>query len=198
MRKINIPLGITVSSPIRFPNPGVQELAKFNLDTADQDLEIVKYNGGMFIWAASEIERRLNDFIADAIFSRPDNGAVSPQKSFFNRHFLEASHLEFSGKLKIAMEIIETRCLLDKKGREGFEGKLRIIMRYRNAFAHGKLVFHTDRGCVLSYFTNGHKSEVIDNDFAGRLEGYFISAAQAIDELSVKLSTPWGKNTNPQ
>lgn len=155
------------------------------------EIETAKYNGGMFIWAATEVETRLNDLIAKALFPPSEMGKISPQGGFFRLHFLGASHLEFSGKLKIVSAMIEDRCVMNKKEREQFEQKLRMVSRYRNAFAHGKLTFDSKKGCILSYYTGDHKKEEFNDTLVDKLQDYYHTAVKAIEDLDKLLAKPW-------
>lgn len=194
MKRIELPIGPTVSFTISFnpsPGVGVEEMGSIDGATMTPDLETAKYNGGMFIWAASEVETRLNDLIAKALFPPSPMGKVSPQGGFFRLHFLGASHLEFAGKLKIVCSMIEERCLLPKKERLDFEQKLRTVMRYRNAFAHGKLTFDSKKGCILSYYTGDHKKEEFNDALVDKLQDHYHVAVKAIEELNGMLAKPW-------
>lgn len=169
----------------------MEDLGSIDGATMTPEIETAKYNGGMFIWAASEVEARMNDLIAKALFPPSDMGKISPQGGFFRLHFLGASHLEFAGKLKILSAMIEERCLMPKKEREQFEQKMRIVARYRNAFAHGKITYDAKNGCILSYYTGDHKKDEFNDSLVDKLQEYYHIAVAAIEDLSAKLTKSW-------
>lgn len=194
MKRLKLPIGPTVSFTISFnpsPDGGVEDLGSVDGATMMPEIETAKYNGGMFIWAATEVETRMNDVIAKALFPPSAMGKISPQGGFFRLHFLGASHLEFSGKVKILCAMIEERCLMNKKEREQFEQKMRVVMRYRNAFAHGKLTFDSRKGCILSYYTGDHKKEEFNNALVDKLQEHYHVAVKAIEDLDKLLGKPW-------
>lgn len=194
MKRIQLPIGPTVSFTISLnppPGGGVVHLGSIDGATMTPEIETAKYNGGMFIWAATEVEARLSDLLAKALFPPAKDGKISPEGGFFRLHFLGASHLEFAGKLTIACAMIEERCLMPKKERLEFEQKLRAVMRYRNAFAHGKITYDSKQGCVLSYYTNGHKKDEFNDAFVEKLQDHYHAAVKAIEDLEKMLSKPW-------
>jgi hypothetical protein len=170
---------------------GVVKLGEIHGNTARDEEQTAKYNGGMFIWGATEVEKEMNEVIALAISPPSPNGWITPAGGFFRRHFLEASHLQFAAKLKIIEDLIDERCPMSNTQIKEFSGKIRRVMRYRNAFAHGHLTFDANHGCTLSYYEGGHKRDVINDEFVGRLEDLYKDAIGALKALSAKMREPW-------
>jgi len=46
-------------------------------------------------------------------------------------------------------------------------------MFYRNAFAHGNISADMSNGVTLNYHSNGHKQDILVDDFWDKLETFF-------------------------
>lgn len=193
MRKINLAGTHTISMTVPRPSAedrGVKQIGAVGPSAVDE-LETAKYNGGMFIWGASEVEKEMNQVIALSIVPPDAGGWITPAGGFFRQHFLEASHLEFSAKLKIIEALIEERLPMSNSQRKEFSEKLRRVQRYRNAFAHGKLEYNSQDGCILTFHEGVHKREVVDDVFIAKLEALQAEALGALNPVKSKMQEPW-------
>jgi hypothetical protein len=193
MRKINLAGTRTFSFSVPRPSAEDQRLKEIGAigPSEVEELETAKYNGGMFIWGASEVEKEMNDVIAVSIVPANANGWISPAGGFFRQHFLEASHLGFSGKIRIIEALIEERLPMSNSQRKEFSEKLRRVQRYRNAFAHGKLEYNSQDGCIINFHEGVHKRELVNDAFIAKLEALQAEALDALKQVKSKTQEPW-------
>lgn len=56
-------------------------------------------------------------------------------------------------------------------------------MSYRNAFAHGKLLYESPTGCVLKYFSGKHKKFILDDEFWTKIEREYIQLEAILRDI---------------
>ena len=126
--------------------------------------KIVDHNVSEVIVGALSLERLLEEFIRK--FFEPANQTRIRQ---FNLLIVRSSNLSFSGKWRIVADVIKEDARLshfagDKKMTEERNKHFRRILRYRNAFAHGRLSYNAENGNpAIEFFSGSPQTEIWDD-----------------------------------
>ena len=56
-------------------------------------------------------------------------------------------------------------------------------MDYRNAFAHGDIIYEAEKGCILSYWMAGSKTDVLTEEYWKKLEHCFDKVHSLVDKV---------------
>ena len=116
----------------------------------------------------------------------------TPQRNFFVSNFLESSFIEFSAKKTIYVRILEDlKAFPDKKLKEEVESKLRRVMNYRNAMAHGKMKV-IDGAVHLEYYQGESKYDSLNDEYWTKLEAAFKDAYDLVTAYNDKISSQCG------
>lgn len=160
MREINLPIAQTASITI---NPQEFDLSKavdagngrrrIFLGTIYDDktsavMETARRNGGKILYAATSIEQTLENMLLN-YFMGPFI-AYDERRVMFEHEVLQSSALTFRAKKDLAIKIINKDNLVEGTKKNAMQKHLKIIMEWRNAFAHGKIQHDTKKGVVLS------------------------------------------------
>ena len=157
-----------------------ETLGEVNVTEGDKELAQARKNGSQIIYATIVIENQLNDIITNYLFGK---FVPNSRRDFFVNDILCTSHITFAAKKALTLKIIDNLKLfgncsdLDSrrkkvinKKKADFDKLLVKVMNYRNAFAHGKLKYDATKGCVLHYYSGGHKEHVLDDAFWTKIE----------------------------
>lgn len=166
---------------------GVQriEIPIFSIDLgeAQKKLNIAHKNGSEIIYTAIDVEDMMCDLLEYHIFK----DLKSDGRTFFKYEILQSSKLSFNDKKSLIRTIIEKEDLLQGKNKNNFDKILKNVQGNRNAFAHGKLEHDAQKGVVLSYYSNGHQSKILDDAYWDMIEELFKEARELLDNLKNKL-----------
>jgi hypothetical protein len=157
-----------------------ETLGEADVAGGDKELAQARKNGSQVIYATIAIENLLGDIITNYLFGK---FKVDPKREFFVNEILNTSHIAFATKKALVLKIIDElkffgsssdmnskrkKDINKKKG--DFDRHIVEVMNYRNAFAHGKLRYESNRGCVLQFYSGGHKEHVLDDKFWTKIE----------------------------
>ena len=146
------------------------------------DLAQSRENGSLMLWGTNELEKRMEEAIIHHFFeakSRSDDDQIA----FFEAELLQHPALSFSFK----KELVKKICVRTKRpaGKEldSLQSGLKSIMNWRNALAHGTMSLDGRKGVVLSYYANGQRELVLDEQFWENLEAVFASTKELLRML---------------
>ncbi len=77
---------------------------------------------------------------------------------------------------------------------EDLEKALKDTMDYRNAFAHGDIVYETDQGCILTFWVGSSRREPLTDEYWESLESCFKKAHALVDKVITKMGEDLPKN----
>lgn len=179
------------------PDTG-QVVGKVNVAYGDNELKQARKNGSQIIYATIVIENQLNDIIANYLFDE-----FTPKRDFFVNQILSASHIEYSSKKALVLEILDnlnffgTASSLNQKRvnninkkKNEFDKLLKQAMIYRNAFAHGQLKYEESQGCLLQYYSGGHKRFVLNEVFWDKIENEYNSLNATLQDIVKFVRSP--------
>ena len=145
MRKINIPVFVSFSTYLidshalekRFQPQGVTKLDSKIMESVDTftGLNQIKANGAQIVYGTISIESKINEIIALSYLGK------SEKKEKFKQDVLETSYIPFNSKKEIMKTIVKNNNSIDKNEFDEISKYLRMVMDWRNAFAHGSLSF---------------------------------------------------------
>ena len=194
MRDITIPFTETHAISIDLKSISAEALLKggmIPIGTADTGtgsklLAVARSNAGKVVYGVVSIEGMMQQGIATYLFGV--GYPCTPQRNFFVSNFLESSFIEFSAKKTIYVRILDDlKFFSDKKSREESESKLRRIMNFRNAIAHGKM--KVVNGIVhLEYYQGESKNDTLNDEYWDRLESAFKDAFDLVTLYNRKIS----------
>ena len=186
MRKISLPATNTVSIPIPLDgSAGADGNGEVYLGAIGSDeismLSTARENGMHIIWSTVCLEKKLEDTITDFFFGKT-NFPTSRRNVFVNE-VLQSSSFQFSFKKSLISTIIKETEVLKGKESSKLQGFLKKVMTWRNAFAHGTLKFDTKNGVLLSYFSGGHQTLMLNEEFWNEVESVFKKCSEYVDKI---------------
>ena len=149
------------------------------------EVATAKKNGGAILYATTAIEQKLESILLN-YFLGPSI-SFNDQRRMFDREILKSTLLSFSAKKELVIKVINEGELLSKKNKPVIPKHLKEIMEWRNAFAHGKLIYDSKRGCVLGYYSGNNKKLHLTDEYWGEVETCFKKCNEFLDEVERKL-----------
>ncbi len=184
MKEINLTDLITtyhISKTIDLSNPkehvenldGKDVLSFGSVDFSSNFDEIAtaRVNGGQVVYATTSVETEIDKFL-----SRYFMGEFVPldnPRILFEREVLQSSAFTFGSKKDLATQIINKEKLLVGKNKNKLQEYLNTIMRWRNAFAHGKIGHSQNSGCIIEFYSGKNDSLILNDEFWTKLEFVF-------------------------
>ncbi len=178
MKKIQLPIGGSVCQTFKLdklsPSTTADGKPIFKIGTVDfkvafGQMDEARQNAALAIWYAISIEQRTNTIIANYLFGSVA-GQIKPNRDFFINHILNADVITFHKKKGLLVEIVSLESIFTGKDNDKLAKLLADTEKYRNAFAHGKIVVDTNLGPIVHYFSNGHKHFILNDEFWVDLE----------------------------
>jgi len=188
VKEIDLPIQRVFSMPLKvsFGGPSGDKMS-INCSEGRAELSIAANNSGKIIYATSSIENMIEKFIINYLFGTVIGGNMSRQRSFFSNYIIQASSFQFSFKKSLFIQAVKDESLITRDKISEIERLLKRVMDCRNAFAHGDFVYHSDGNVRNSYFLNGSKTDVLNDDYWSKLELDFRSAHSLVDEACKNL-----------
>lgn len=134
-------------------------------------IETARKNGGNVLYATTSIEQQLENILMQYFmgpFVKHEERRV-----LFEREILQSTALGYKAKKELVSTIVIHNLLLDKQGLNKLQKNLKQIMDWRNAFAHGKLIYDTEAGCSLRYYSGNAKTQLLTDDYWTGVEKCF-------------------------
>ncbi len=142
-------------------------------------------NKGKVIEGAIAIEEMLAILITDYFLL----GCAPERKSIFNAIILESDWCTFSAKRKLMRHIVDDLKLLEGAQKADFDELLARVMRYRNAFTHGKLSSDGEK-VWISYFEGTPKKVELTDEYLTEVETALDRAFRQVTSLALKPNQP--------
>lgn len=186
MRKISLPANNTFSIPISLkgvdkPDDGGKVYLGCVGPNEISMLGTARENGMHIVWSTVCLEKRLEDVITDYFFGKT-NSPTSRRNLFLNE-VLQSSSFQFSFKKSLVGTIVKETEALKGKESSSLQGSLKKIMTWRNAFSHGTLKYDTRDGVLLSYFSGGQQTIILNDEFWDHVEDVFKKCTSHVDKI---------------
>lgn len=148
-------------------------------------IETARKNGGNVLYATTSIEQQLENILMQYFmgpFIKHEDRRV-----LFEREILQSTALGYKAKKELVSTIVRHENLLDTKKLNLLQTILKQIMDWRNAFAHGKLVYDTEKGCSLRYYSGSAKTQHLTDDYWSDVEKYFQECIELLQIVQNEL-----------
>ncbi|MFC1481607.1 hypothetical protein ACFL6E_05120 [Candidatus Neomarinimicrobiota bacterium] len=140
--------------------------------------QIARENGDKVINSALEIERVIRDIIEIFLFSEDDNS-----RSIFRSTISNMEWFGFHNKLKVLGGITQEIDWLEPAERKSILNEIKEVIKWRNAFAHGRLISQ-EKGVYIHHRTgNKPRSIELSDEFWETVEQTFLSIQQRLTQL---------------
>jgi hypothetical protein len=199
MKKVDLPISRRFATRTIDMREALKDLAsgkidKIPLGTIDfgvsgKDLDHARANGGMVIWSAICLDEKLDSVITRFVFPSEDIKNHKGRQFFTNR-IMKDDHFSYAVKKKLIVEIVNSESLLEGPEKGELDKTLKDVMDFRNAFAHGEVIFEEDKGCVLSYWKGGPQRDVLSEEYWEKLENTFKRAHELIEKAFANQGVP--------
>ncbi len=151
---------------------------KMDLQEAYDLLEAARLNGLEVINATLAYEKYMEEIIQKYLFIEQDDQRIG----FFQGHMLSADWFSYSAKRKVLLGIVEEIGIFKSEDKNQFERRLRQIMSYRNAFAHGDIIVRNNNA-IISYFEGRRREDVMDDKYWESLESVYLDTWNFITDI---------------
>ena len=183
MKRIKLPIDTTLFCQVDLENIDSQNiqvidgrkfisLAKIDVSTGHKEIEIARDNGAQIVYGLLSIEHKINNILAEYLFGAT-LGSPKPKKDFFVNEILQSNRFDYSFKKELLSTIVNECNLLAGQDKDILQSRLKSIMTWRNAFAHGHLSADSSQVCYLKYYSGGNNTIVLDESFWSGVETCF-------------------------
>lgn len=181
MKRINTQSTFTI-------NPSVEALERAKQYDPDH-----RHNVQSILFSVLEIERQLAGGIETYFF-----GSDLSMKQVLSDLVISTSSFSFSDKRRAFLHILREQNLLSGKLFSEFEKLLSHVMRYRNMFAHGMVVYEADK-TLLVYFNGKQKEDEISDEYLEKIESQINQCYEQTQQLAHKIKKcPTIKRVGPR
>lgn len=172
---------------VKMPDGSIAvNIGKIKVNPNHPDLLQARENGSQVIWATINVELNMQDIITKYLFGIKIGH--NERLDFFINEIITTNNISFSFKRNLVLKVIKLKNLLSKKKCSNLENKITKIMRYRNAFAHGKLSIDTKNICSLEFYSGKIREFTLNDTFWNELTAVFKTVNELLKEAAKKLS----------
>jgi len=173
VRELSLPYSVAVRPP-----PGDVGV---DLEVVGDLAAVARRNKQAVIECALAIEANLERLISYYFF-----GESHEKKDAFANLILHSDWCTFAAKRKLVVHIINERELCEGAEKNEVDTLLRDVMRFRNAFTHGRFI--TDGTTFrLKYFEGQSRIDDLTDEYLSRVEGRLLAAHNKTDWLIAEL-----------
>lgn len=181
-----MPLKADMSKAIDLGN-GMFRVTLGEISSSDYSpiIETARKNGGNVLYATTSIEQQL-----EAILMQYFMGTFAKheeRRQLFEREILQSSALSYNAKKELVSKIVTHNKIINAKKINNLQQKLKQVMEWRNAFAHGKLIYDTKAGCSLRFYSGSAKNLVLTDDYWTDIEKCFYECSALLNEVQREL-----------
>lgn len=150
----------------------------------EQKLATIDKNRSELITATVLLEDRMIEAVGILLFRRHVSG--DQEREFFAREIMGASDFSFAFKCRVFTRLLEQTKALDAPKIQAVKAALSNVMSWRNAFAHGKVLFELNGGFLLQYHSGGHQELVLDDVFFEKVEATLRDCLYARNDVILR------------
>ncbi|NHZ86585.1 MAG: hypothetical protein GWP19_12020 [Planctomycetia bacterium] len=161
------------------------KIATTEINPNNPDLLQARENGAQIIWATINVELKMQNLISKYLFGIELEN--NKRRNFFNNEIMAVDSINYAFQKKLSLRIIKLENLLTGKKYSELENKLKKIMIYRNAFAHGKLSIEKNKECRLEFYSSGPQVFQLDDNLWCDIESHFQIVNNLLGEAWKKL-----------
>lgn len=140
-------------------------------------IDVARYNGMQIISCTLAIEDLMKETITNTLFSE-----VKENKELVTGLILDSEWFSFSACRILFLKLIQDGQCVTGKERADFEKDLSKVMKYRNAFAHGTIIFD-GTSVALKFFEGTPKQVVLNEDYWSSVESLYLRTFKRLTEI---------------
>ncbi|MDP3877933.1 MAG: hypothetical protein Q8Q50_13210 [Methylobacter sp.] len=164
MKELQLPKAI----PIRFYLNDEQPKSRALDEDFSVEMAVIEKNGSEILSSAIMMEDRMVEAVSKILFGvSAKNGK---NREFFVNEIMGTSDFSYAFKRRVFTRLLEQLEIIEPDETKRLKTGLNKIMEWRNAFAHGQVLYEHNGGFVLQYFSGGHKEMILDDDFFENVE----------------------------
>jgi len=197
MRGINLPTTNTFSLTVQvgkndgstiknITENGLVELGNIVDADKSKDIDVARLNGGKILYATTSIEKIIEKILV-RYFIGPFQGH-DERRVIFENDVIQSSSFSFSFKKELIKKIVNNHDLLKGKQKNSLNSYLKLIMQWRNAFAHGNIKFNNPKGCFIEYYFGEKKQLYLTNEYWDKVETTYIDCEKILKILDDGIS----------
>jgi hypothetical protein len=164
MKELNLPKEIS----IRLYTDGEQPKSKASGEDSSSELTIIEANRLDILTATIMIEDRMIEAVSKILFE------TDPERSrhsdFFTNEIMSVPDFNYAFKRKVFTRLLESFEILEPDKIKKLKSGLNNIMKWRNSFAHGKVLHEVNGGYLLQYYSGGHQELILDDKLFDNVE----------------------------
>lgn len=164
MKELRFPKEIT----ILFHLDGSSPITTSSSTSDRDDLATIEKNGAELITATVMLEDRMIEAVSKLLFGKAAD--TRERREFFVAEIIGTSDFSFSFKRRVFTRLLEHTEAMDGPAIKELKAGLNKIMAWRNAFAHGKILYQQNGGYILRYYSGGTQQLVLDDAFFEKVE----------------------------
>ena len=158
MKELKFPKTITLRLNIDRP-----KTIKGRPSTLVDDISVIEKNGSEILSAMIMIEDRIIEAVCKILFGKDSQN--ENYRHFFVSEIIGTSDFSFSFKRRVFTRLLEQFNLLEKDKIKTLKADLQKLMLWRNAFAHGQMLYDRHNGYILQYYSGGKQEQVLNDEF---------------------------------
>ena len=197
MKKINLPITQCFSMSLDTHNITEDQIGEINgkkvvmlgsIDIAEcnKKLDVVRDNGAQVVYAATGIEKKLEDILLTYFFG--SFAGPNERRDFFVYNVLQSSGLQFSFKKELVNKIVDKYGLLEGERKDKLQRNIKKVMVWRNAFAHGRFTHDNRLGSCLRYYMGSPQVLTLNDEYWSTVEACFKETHEILSEVHNSLS----------
>lgn len=208
MKKISLPISQTYSTSLdlmAIPKQNVVQreghveihFPQMDFGAANEILQTVRENGSLVVYAATSIERQIDEILLHYFFGSTTK--PNSRRDYFLQNILQSDTLNYSFKRNLLMKIVNLQELLTGDHKNKLDLNLKNVMIWRNAFAHGTIHYDATRGAEIIYFSGSPRTQSLSDDFWNQVESCYRETNQLLTSILESLSKmqPQSGDTTP-
>lgn len=158
-------------------------------EKVSSEIATARRNGGTILYATTSIEQKMESVLLNYFMG--SFVRFNAKRDMFAREILQSTALSFSAKKELVVKVITEGDLLLGKKKDIVQQRLKYIMEWRNAFAHGKILHDSKTGCIIEYYSGKKKTQDLSDEFWNKVEMHFKECDALLDEVVRQLeNTP--------
>jgi len=197
LKKINLRISQTYSTSLdltAIPKQNVVQreghleihFPQMDFGAANQILQTVRENGSLVVYAATSIERQIDEILLNYFFGSTTK--PNSRRDYFLQNILQSDALTYSFRRNLLTKVVNLQDLLTGDQKNILDLNLKNIMTWRNAFAHGTIHYDATLGARIIYFSGSPRTQELSDEFWDQVESCYRETNKLLTSILETLS----------
>ncbi|HEP1209343.1 hypothetical protein [Stenotrophomonas maltophilia] len=129
----------------------------------EDELATIERNGSELITAVVLLEERMIEAVSLLLFGRQSERDL--ERNFFSNEIMGTSEFPFASKRRVFTALLERTGAVSTDQAKELRSALSKVMKWRNAFAHGRVLYQHDGQFCLAHYSGGPQELILDDTF---------------------------------